>query len=162
MCNCTSEVWSIGPSRNDEDQLSSRSLRRNVPQLRRMLSDIVKAVGQMHALGRWRVFFDRHAGPPLRRRPDRPRHETAAAIRAHIVELVLDAVRAERALVAADARFRRMRRKVLVAIFAVRPELQRHGRFVMSGQCGSSQIKCSMRMTNLPQFRTAGLTLQLP
>ncbi len=127
-----------------------------------MLGEIVESIRQVHALGRWRMFFDRHAGPPFGRRPDRPGDKTAAAVRAHIVELVLDAVRAERALVAADARFRRMRRKVLVAIFAVRPELQRHGRFVMSGQCGSSQIKYSMRMTNLPQFRTAGLTLQLP
>ena len=64
------------------------------------------------------------------RGPDRPRRKTAAAVRADIVQFVLDAIRAERAFIGADPRFRRVRRQVLVAIFAVRPELQRHGRLV--------------------------------
>jgi hypothetical protein len=37
-------------------------------------------------------------------RPDRPRHKAAAAVRADIVELVLDAIGAERALIAANPR----------------------------------------------------------
>jgi hypothetical protein len=107
----------------------------------------------MHTLARWRVFLDGHAGPPLGARPDRPRDKTAAAVGAHVVEVVLDTVRAERALVRADTRFHCAWRKVLVAIFAVRPELQRHGRLVMSGPDGPSQIRREMRMANLPRFR---------
>src|SRR5882757_4297311 len=82
----------------------------------------------MHALVRRWTLLDRQPGAPFLCRPDRPRDETATAVRAYVVTLVLDAVRAERAFVSADARFHRMRRKILVAIFAVRPELQRHGR----------------------------------
>ena len=78
--------------------------RRNIPDTGRMRGEIVETIRQVHALGRWRVFSDRHAGPPFLGGPDRPRHETAAAVRAHIVELVLDAVRAERAFIRADAR----------------------------------------------------------
>jgi hypothetical protein len=46
-----------------------------------------------------------------------------------------------------------MRRKILVAIFAVRPELQRHGCLVMSEQGGSSQITRRTRMPKIPRFR---------
>jgi hypothetical protein len=118
-----------------------------------MRGDIVEGVFEMHTLARWRVFLDGHAGPPLGARPDRPRDKTAAAVGAHVVQVVLYTVRAERALVRADTRFRCAWRKVLVAIFAVRPELQRHGRLVMSGPDGPSQIRREMRMANLPRFR---------
>src|SRR5882757_702522 len=114
------ECWSASPL-----------FRRNIPNPGRMRGEIVQAIGQMHALVRRWTLCDRQPGTPFLCRPDRPRDETAAAVRAYIVQLVLDAVRTERALVSADARFHRMRRKILVAIFAVRPELQRHGRLVM-------------------------------
>src|SRR5258707_4330225 len=91
-----------------------------------MLGNIVEAVGEMHAFVRWRPFIDRQSRPPFLRRPDRPWDESATAVWAHIVEFVLDAVRTERALITADARVHRTRPEVLVAIFAVRPELQRH------------------------------------
>src|SRR5580692_6384145 len=106
----------------------------------------------MHPLGRWRMFSDRHAGTPLLRGPDRPWGKTAAAVRADIVQSGLDAVRAERAFERTDARFRRVRRQVLVAIFAVRPELQRHAR-PMLRWVRSSQIMRPIRMPNLPRFR---------
>jgi hypothetical protein len=118
-----------------------------------MRGDIVEGIFEMHTLARWRVFLDGHAGPPLGARPDRPCDKTAAAVGAHVVEVVLDTVLAERAFVRADTRFRCAWRKVLVAIFAVRPELQRHGRLVMSGPDGPSQIRREMRMPNLPRFR---------
>ena len=70
-------------------------------------------------------------GPPLGGGPDRPRHKAAAAVRADIVQLVVGAIRAERAFVGADPRFRCIRRQVLVAIFAVRPKLQRHDRLLV-------------------------------
>ena len=104
-----------------------------ISQLRRMRGDIVEAVLQMHALVRRRLLRHRHARPPFLRGPDRPRHKTAAAVRADIVQLVLDAVRAERAFIGADPRLRRIRRQVLVAIFAVRSKLQRHDRLAIAG-----------------------------
>ncbi len=118
-----------------------------------MLSDVAKAVGQMHALVRRRPLSDRQSRPPFVRGPDRTRHKTAAAARAHIVQLVLDAIRAERALKGTDSRFRRVRRQVLVAIFAVRPKLQRHGCLSILIRRGSSQIGRRKRMPYFPQFR---------
>src|SRR5450759_2234503 len=75
------------------------------------------------------------------------------------MEVVLDAVRTEGAFEGTDARFRRMRRKILVAIFAVRPELQRHGHFVLSKRGGSSQITGTIRMANTPRFQPRRLAL---
>jgi hypothetical protein len=92
-----------------------------------MFGDIVKTEFEMDAFARWWVRLGAHAGTPRCGRPDRSRSETAAAVGAHIMELVLDAVRTERALIAADARFHRICGEILVAIFAVRSKLQRHG-----------------------------------
>src|SRR5215472_13606651 len=64
------------------------------------------------------------AGAPFVLRADRARRETAAAIRADIVQHILDALGAERALKAADAGVRRARRQILVAVLAIGPELQ--------------------------------------
>ena len=63
---------------------------------------------------------------PGLRRPDRPRLEVAAAVRADVAQHAVDARGAEGALVGADARVRRVRGQVLVAQLAVRPQLQ-HG-----------------------------------
>ena len=92
-----------------------------------MLGDILKAKFEMDALVRRRVRLGANAGTPWCGRPDRPRGKAATAIGTHIVELVLGTVRTECAFVAADPRFRRTRRKIPVAIFAVRSKLQRHG-----------------------------------
>ena len=126
-------------------------LRRNIPYPRRMRRDIFDTEFQVHPLVRRRLLDDAHARPPLLRRPDRPRRKTAAAVRADIVKLGLDAIRAERAFIGADPRLRRIRRQVLVAIFAVRPKLQRHDRFI-SVDTGSSQIECAIRMAKFPRF----------
>src|SRR5712664_2132375 len=109
---------------------ASPLLRRNIANTSRMRGEIVQAVGQMHPLVRRRALLNRQSRTPFLGRPDRPRDKTAAAVRAYIAQLVLDAVRTERAFVRADARFHSMRRKILVAIFAVWPELQRHGHLV--------------------------------
>lgn len=101
-------------------------LRCNVSNPRRVRRNIVETVFEVNALRRSRVLCERHPWPPFPCWPDRPRDKSAAAVRAHIAELVLDAVRTERAFIATDARLRRIGRKVLVAIFAVGPELQRH------------------------------------
>ena len=105
-----------------------------------MPRDIFKAVFEMHAFVGRRMLGDTYAWPPFLRGADRPRDKSAAAVRAHIIELFDRAVRTERAFVAADASIRRMRRQILVAIFAVRPELQRHGRRALKTAGTSSQI----------------------
>ena len=115
-------------ARNDGESLAI--FRIDIPPTRRMRSDILDAVFKMHALVRGQLLDDAYAGPPLGRGPDRPRHEATAAVRADIVQLGVDAIRAERAFVGANPRLRRVRRQILVAIFAVRPKLQRHGRLV--------------------------------
>jgi hypothetical protein len=76
--------------------------------------------------GRGGALGEREAGTPLGCRPDRPRREAAAAVGTDVVELTLDAVGAERALVAADARVDRSWGQVLVAELAVGTQLQRH------------------------------------
>src|SRR5579864_9450362 len=80
----------------------------------------------MHPLVRRYVLCDAHAGPPFPRGPDRPRCKAAAAVRADVEQFRVDAVRAEGAFVGADARVGRIRRQVLVAIFAIGTELQGH------------------------------------
>jgi hypothetical protein len=107
---------------------TSAILRGDLPDAGRIFSDIVKAEFEMDALAGWRVRLGAYAGTPWRRWPDRPRGKTSTAIGTYIVELVLDTVRTECAFVAADPCLRRSRWKVLVAIFTVRSQLQRHGR----------------------------------
>src|SRR5882757_6107148 len=80
----------------------SAILGRHIPDTSRMRSDIVQAIGQMDALFRRRALLDRQSRPPFVRRPDRPWDETAAAVRAHVVEFALDAIGTECALVRAD------------------------------------------------------------
>src|SRR5207245_2197808 len=73
---------------------------------RRILSQVIAVLAVLH-------------------RPHRARHEAAAAVRAHVRQ-PLDARRAEGALEAADPGVERVRRQVLVAMLAVRPQLERH------------------------------------
>jgi len=106
---------------------TSPHLRRNILNPRALRGDFVEPILETNPLVRRRLLCGTNARPPFIRRPDRPRRKAAAAVRADIVQLVLGAVGAEGALIAADARLRRRWRKVLVAIFAVRSQLQRHG-----------------------------------
>ena len=59
--------------------------------------------------------------------PDRARREAAAAIRADILQMSFNAVRAEGAFIGADAGVRGVWWQITVAIFAVRTKLERHG-----------------------------------
>src|SRR5262245_58246973 len=86
---------------------------RDVADLRHMGRDIVERIFQMHALVRRLMFGDADTRPPLLRGTYRPRREAAAAIRADIAELGLDAVGAEGAFVGADARVECVRRQIL-------------------------------------------------
>ena len=79
----------------------------------------------MHALGRGGAFRKAQAGAPLGGRPDRAGDEAAAAIRADIEQHAIHARGAEGAFIGTDPRLGRVRRKVLVAIFAIGTKFQR-------------------------------------
>ena len=78
-------------------------------------------MGLREALGRRRMLEQ------LLRRPDRAAYQVASAVRADPAESPLGAVRAERALIRADARLCALGRQVAVAALAVRKQHQ-HGR----------------------------------
>src|ERR1700692_2557152 len=139
-------------SRNDGGE-SLSLLRRNTAEPRRMRGNVVEVVFEVHALVRRPLLRNACAWPPFPRGPNRPGAKSAAAVRADIVQPVLDTVRAESALIAADARFRRIRRKFLVAIFAVWSQLQRHDRPFLLKRRGSWQIGRAIRMANIPRLR---------
>src|SRR5579871_4525327 len=84
-------------------------LRRNAPDPRRMRRDVVERIFQMHPLVGRHLLDGADACPPLALRADRPRHKTAAAVRANVEEFCFRAVRTERAFVGADARLQRVR-----------------------------------------------------
>src|SRR5213593_905774 len=63
--------------------------------------------------GARRVLAKEVVSLPVRRRPDRPRDEPAAAVRADVVQDALDAACAKRALITADACFERVWRAEL-------------------------------------------------
>ena len=71
-----------------------------------------------------RILAEKIVILPVRRRPDRPRRESSAAIRADIVQDALDAAHAKRAFIGTDSRFERIRRQFLVAVFAGRTEFE--------------------------------------
>src|SRR5581483_1988971 len=119
-----------------------------------MRGDIVEGIFEMHALGRGRLLHDRHAHPPFPRGADRPCHKSPSAIRTDICKLALDAIGAERAFIAANASLLRGGRKVLIAILAVWPKLQRHARNVLSRDALSWQIGGKIRRSKFPQFQT--------
>src|SRR5262245_17948833 len=119
----------------------------------RMRRDILGAVFQMRALVRRQVVCHAYARPPFACGPDRARDEAAAAVRADVEQLGLDAIRAERAFIRANPRIHCIRRQVEVAIFAVRSKLQRHREAIDKGNA-SSQIARLMRMTRFPRCPT--------
>src|SRR5690242_18821003 len=73
-----------------------------------------------------RILAEKVAVLPVPRRPDRSRHEAAAAVRANVTEDHLHAARAKGALVAADPCLQRVGRQRLVAMLASRAQFQ-HG-----------------------------------
>jgi len=119
----------------------------------RMRRDLGERIFEMHALLGRRMLCDRDARPPFSFGTNRPWRKSAPAIRTYVRKLGLGTVHAEGALIAANARLRRMRRQILIAILAVRPKLQRHDLYLHK-VVGSSQIEPTFRMTNFPRFRT--------
>src|SRR5258706_559652 len=75
-------------------------------------------------LGAGRILAEEVVAFPVLRRPDGPRNESAATVRTHVPQNLVDTRRAERALVTADARLERSRRQRLVAVLAGGSELK--------------------------------------
>ena len=75
-------------------------------------------------LGARRIFPEEVIIVPIRRGPNRSRNKPAAAIWTDISQDVFDTSNAEGALIGADARFKRVRRQRLVAVFAGRSEFK--------------------------------------
>src|ERR1700687_1907195 len=92
----------------------SAVLRRNIPHPSGECGDLLARPFQMYRFGGCRLFPEANAGAPLGGGPDRPWREPAAAIGADIEQHILDALGAERALIAADARVERVGRQILV------------------------------------------------
>src|SRR5262245_21318223 len=76
----------------------------DVPERRRERGDLFARIFRVPPLGRRRVVDEPGIRPPRLRRPDRPRDEAAAAIRADVPKHGGDTVGAEGAFVGADAR----------------------------------------------------------
>src|SRR5262245_7462267 len=88
-----------------------------------------RAVVAQDAPRRGRIFGELLGGP------HRTARKLAAAVRTGSAEDVCGTVSAKRALEGADHRLSRMRRQVLVAAFAVRPELQHWRLPHLTGSC---------------------------
>jgi hypothetical protein len=65
-----------------------------------------------------RIFAEEVVAFPIFRRSDWPRNETTTAVRADVSQNVVDTRRTKRALVGANARFKRLRWKCFVAVLA--------------------------------------------
>jgi hypothetical protein len=71
-----------------------------------------------------RVLTEEVVALPVPGRSDRPGNKSTAAIRAHVVQEVIHARGAERALIGADARFKRVGWQRLIAILTGWSELE--------------------------------------
>jgi hypothetical protein len=88
------------------------------------LREFVPIPRQMDPFGRRRLFNKAHIRPPFGNGANRPSDETAAAIRTYVEQHAFNAMRAERTFVCANERIGRLRRKILVAVFAIWSELK--------------------------------------
>lgn len=88
--------------------------------------DIIPAIFELPARSRGRLVFTSDTGTTRLGRADRTGYEPATTIWADIVQMRLDAIPAERALVTANHSVRRIHRQILVAIFAIGPQFE-HG-----------------------------------
>jgi hypothetical protein len=86
--------------------------------------DLFASEGCLASPNAWRVVDETGVWPPRSRWTDRPDLKAAAAIRAHVVENLLDAASAKRAFVRTDLRVGCFGRQIFVAQFAVRAKLE--------------------------------------
>src|SRR5450432_339188 len=87
----------------------------------------------MADFGARRILAKEVVAFPVRRRADGPGHETAAAVRADVVQHGVHARGAKRAFVGADPRFQRGRGQRLVALLARGPKLEHSSSTSMPG-----------------------------
>jgi len=112
--------------------------------------------------GARRVFAQIIIAIPIFRWSNRSRREAAAAVRADFIDDRVDAGGAKRALVGANARFERIGRQQLVAIFAGRSELEPSGPldadsfFKQCPRCSVYLMKKPFMIPSRQSFATAG------
>ena len=90
--------------------------------------------------GTCRIFPREVVTIPIRRRSDRPRSEPAATVRADISQNLFDTGYAERALIRADPRLKRLRRQRPVAMFACRPDFKHRASRCDTAYNGQSMV----------------------
>jgi len=110
-------VAAIATARRTESLFASQPARLFL-QKKKFLNDFPTSTSLNHAARRSRMPRQHP------RRPDRPRHQPAAAVRADIPHNPLRTRRTKRALITANPRIRRLRRQILIAALATRPKLQ--------------------------------------
>src|SRR5580704_3471707 len=88
------------------------------------LGDLRPVPFERDPLGGSRLLFAADARTPFGEGSDRPRRKPAAAIGTDVEQDLVDAIGAEGALIGTDPRIARLWRQILVAPFAIRPELQ--------------------------------------
>jgi protocatechuate 3,4-dioxygenase beta subunit len=101
-------------------------VRRDTLEHRRKLRVCRRIDGPVLDGGARRILPQEVVAFPIRRRPDRSRHEPAAAVRTDVTKDLVDARRTKRALVGTDPRVERVWWQRLVAVFAGWSELE-HG-----------------------------------
>jgi hypothetical protein len=144
-------------ARNDDLGTSPR-FRRNISDPCAVRRDVVMAIFEVHALVRRRLGFGADARPPRFHGADWPWGKTAAAIRADVLQFALGAIRAKRTFIAANAGVRCAVRQILVAIFAVRSELQGHNVDSLLRGCRLSRIQSRARWRISLDLRPASAT----
>ncbi len=98
-----------------------------------------------------RIKCNRGIRPPGSLGPHRTGHKPAPAIRANIIQNIIHARRAKRALITANPRIIRIRRQVLRAVFTNRPQLK-HGNHLAPSK---NPVPCQSRMPDADQFEPA-------
>ena len=88
-------------------------------------------------LGTRRVLAKIVVAFPVLRRSDRPRDKSTAAVRADILQDIIDTGRAKCAFIGTYARFNRNRRQSLIAVLAGRPQFQHVVLLVMANVADS-------------------------
>src|SRR2546428_60077 len=99
---CSSDGWSATAAMGAKPATPASAISGiHLAQSRGQVGDLVGRVPQRPPPGVGRIVREAGPGPPRAARPDRTRHEPATAVRADVLEDVVHAPGAERALVAA-------------------------------------------------------------
>src|SRR5881396_1957880 len=91
------------------------------------------------------VLFKKIVVLPVRRWSDRPGNKSSTAVRTDVLKHAVDTRGAERALIGANARFQRVRRKRLIAVLTGWSELQHKTPFSTTANSRSEGLVFEVR-----------------